>query len=80
MPLGTPYIPDTSPHAVGNGQIQNLTASQVSTKYGSGNVRTPTRHFTLQFRGALMQFTANVPFVVTPDLASALVSANAPVV
>lgn len=80
MPLGTPYIPDAMPHAVGNGQIQSLSAAQVSTKYGAGNVRTPTRNFTLRFQGTLMQFTANVPFVVTPDLATALTAANAPVV
>jgi hypothetical protein len=80
MTLGTSYIPDSIPHAVGNGQIQSLSAAQVSTKYGAGNIKTPSRNFSLRFQGALMQFFANVPFVVTPDLAAALVAANAPVV
>lgn len=79
MPIGTPFITDTISHAVGNGQLQQLTAAQISTKYGAGNVKTPSANFTLRFEGQLLHFYKNVPFVVTTSLAAALTAANAPV-
>lgn len=81
MPLGTSLIPETVSHAVGNGQLQSLTAAQVSTKYGAGNIKTPTANFTLRFQGSNMQFYKGVPFIITDAaMNAALTAANAPVV
>jgi len=80
MPLGTTQIIDTVSHAVGNGQVQQLTAAQMATKYGAANIKTPTANFSLRFEGQLLRFERNIPFVVTPALAAALAAANSPVV
>lgn len=80
MPLGTPYIADTVTHAVGNGQVQQLTAAQLTTKFGAGNIKTPTSNFTINVGGQTIHFYRNVPMVTTPALTAALVAANAPVV
>jgi hypothetical protein len=77
--LGTSLLTDTIPHAVGNGQMQQLTAAQLSTKYGAGNLRTPSANFTLRFEGQIVHFYKNVPMVVTAALAAALTAASAPV-
>lgn len=79
MPLGTSLISDTLSHAVGNGQLQQLTPAQLTTKYGAGNSKTPSANFTMKFQGQTMHFYKNVPFVTTPDLLAALTAANAPV-
>jgi len=79
MPLGTTLITDTLSHAVGNGQVQQFTPAQLTTKYGAGNIKTPSATFTLKFQGQTMHFYKNVPFVTTPDLLAALTAANAPV-
>ena len=80
MPLGTPYISDTISNAVGNGQHQELSATALSTKYGAGNVKTPTANFTVNIKGHLFQGKKNVPFVTTPEMLAALVAAGAPIV
>ena len=79
MPLGTPFIADTVPHAVGNGQLQGFTSAQLTTKYGAGNIKTPSANFAIRHEGQLLHFYKNVPFVVTTSLAAALAAANAPV-
>lgn len=79
MPIGTSLIADTIPHAVGNGQLQQLTAAQLTTKYGAGNIKTPSATFTLRFEGQIVHFYKNIPMVVSTALAAALAAANAPV-
>ncbi|QMV33441.1 hypothetical protein 8G_00009 [Ralstonia phage Hyacinthe] len=72
--------PNTIPHAVGNGQMQELSAAQITTKYGSGNIKTPTRNFSINFKGMHIVGYKNVPMVCNAALLAALAATNAPVV
>lgn len=78
MPLGTSLIPDLISHQSG-GVTQALTAAQLSTKFGAGNIRTPSKNFSITYQGQHLSFTKNVPFVVDAGLAAYLTSINAPV-
>jgi len=80
MPLGTPYMADTIAHAPGNGQMQELTPAALTTKYGAGNVKTPTADFTITVKGHTFTGRKNVPFVTTPEMLAALTAAGAPIV
>lgn len=81
MPLGTPYLIDTVSNVTAAGQHQELTAGQVSTKYGSGNVKTSSVDFTFTWKGQHIQFRKGVPVVITDTaLLAALAAAGAPVV
>lgn len=77
--LGTTLLNDSIAVALGNGQISQLTPAQLTTKYGSGNIKTPSTNFTLRFEGQIVHFYKGVPMVVTAALAAALTAANAPV-
>lgn len=80
MALGTPYITDSIAHTAANGQHQELTAAQLSTKYGSGNVKTSSVNFAFPWRGHVIQFRQNVPLVITDTaLLAALAAAGAPI-
>ncbi|QBP09368.1 hypothetical protein [Cupriavidus metallidurans] len=72
--------PNTVPHAAGNGQMQELTAAQISAKYGAGNVKTPTRNFSINYRGQHIVGYKNVPIVCDAALLAALAATGAPVV
>lgn len=72
--------PNTIPHAVGNGQIQELTAAQLTTKYGPSNIKTPTKNFVLNYRGAHMTCRKGIPIVCDAALLIALAAIGAPVV
>ena len=72
--------PNTVPHAAGNGQIQELTATQVTTKYGASNIKTPTRNFTLNYRGMHLTCLKSVPIVCDAALLAAFAATGAPVV
>jgi len=79
MPYGTSYIPDLISHASG-GVTSSLTASQLASKFGAANVKTPTKNFSFCYNGHHISGRAGVPFVVDVGLAAALAAANAPVV
>lgn len=72
--------PTTIPHAVGNGQLQEMTAAQITTKYGSGNVKTPTRNFVVRRNGHHVFGYKNMPIVCDAALLATLSATNAPVV
>lgn len=72
--------PNTIPHAVGNGQIQEMTAAQITTKYGAALIKTPTKNFTMNFHGAHMTCRKNIPIVCDAALLAAFAAINAPVV
>lgn len=72
--------PNTIPHAAGNGQLQELTAAQISTKYGSGNIKTPTANFSINYKGQHLVGYKNIPIVCDAALIAALTAAGAPVV
>lgn len=72
--------PNTIPHAAGNGQVQELTAAQIVTKYGAGNVKTPTKNFTLNYKGTHLNALKNIPIVCDAALLAALAATGAPVV
>lgn len=71
--------PNSVPHAVGTGQLQELTPAQVVTKYGAGNVKTPTKNFTLNYKGLHMNCFKGIPIVCDASLLAALVATSAPV-
>jgi len=72
--------PTSIPHAAGNGQLQELTAAQLTAKYGAGNIKTPTKNFAVRHNGHLLQFYKNIPVVVDAALAATFTAVNAPVV
>ncbi len=72
--------PNTVPVVVGNGQLQDMTPAQISTKYGAGNIKTPTKNFTLNYQGIHMQCFKNVPIVCDATLLAAFTATGAPVV
>ena len=72
--------PNSVPHAVGDGTLQELTAAQASTKYGSGNIKTPTKNFTLNYKGMHMNCFKNVPIVCDAALLAAFAATGSPVV
>lgn len=78
MPLGTSLIPDNVANA-SRGVVGNLTAAQVMTTYGAGNVKTASKTFTFHYKGHSVSFPKGVPVVVDAGLAAALLAANAPV-
>lgn len=80
MTIGTPYVDESIAVAVGNGQHQQMTAAQVSTLYGAGNVKTPTAHFSIPVGPNLVTCRKNLPIVKSPELSAALTAAGAPVV
>lgn len=80
MPVGTPYLKDTIPHAAGNGQHQELSAAGLAAKYGAANVKTPTAHFSVNIKGHHFTGRKGIPFVTTPELLAALTATGAPIV
>lgn len=78
MPLGTSYIGDTvANHS--NGTVGNLTPAQVTATYGSGNVKTASRTFSIHYNGHVVTFPKSVPVVVDAKLAAYLTAGGYPV-
>lgn len=63
-----------------NGSLAQLTGTQLGTLYGAGNVKTPTKDFTLNYKGHHVQFFNGVPVVCDAQLLAALTAISAPVV
>lgn len=78
MALGAPYLPVAVP-CITNGVISNLSASDMSARFGAGNIKTASAPFVIHHRGHTIAFAKGVPMVVDAALASALTAANAPV-
>jgi hypothetical protein len=67
--------PNTVPHTAGNGQCLEYTPAQLATKYGAGNVKTPTANFTFLFQGQHMNCLKNIPVVcLEPGLLAAMIA------
>lgn len=79
MAMGTPYINDTVPVAI-NGIISEHTPTQLVNRFGAGNVKTPTKNFTVKHNGCVMAFRAGVPVVVDAALLATFTAHNCPVV
>lgn len=79
MTIGAPNVADTVPVAIGS-VVQNHTPAMLSTLYGAGNIRTPTKNFSIRYNGHTLSYQKNVPFVVDAALLAALTAVNAPVV
>lgn len=71
--------PTSIPHAAAIGQLQELTAAQISTKYGAGNIKTPTKNFSINYKGQHIVGYKNIPIVCDAALLSALAAFGAPV-
>jgi len=80
MTLGTSYIAETVAVAVGNGQHAQMTAAQVSTLFGAGNVSTPSAHFEISVGPNLIDCRKSLPIVKSAELSAAFAAAGAPVV
>ena len=77
MPVGTPYLKDTTAHAAGNGQHQEMSLASLVAKFGAANIKTPTANFTVNIKGHHFSGRKGVPFVTTPELLAALTAAGA---
>ena len=73
-------LPTTVAHAMGNGQHAPLTPAQITTKYGSGNIKTPTKNFSITYMGLHIVGYKNIPIVCDAALLAALAACGAPVV
>lgn len=78
MTIGTAYIPDSVPVATG-GVIVNQTASQLASSFGAGNIKTPTKDFSLSIGGHTVSFRAGVPVVTDARMLAAFAAHSAPV-
>lgn len=72
--------PNTLPSIGKNGIEQELTAAQAATVYGSGNIKTPTKNFSLNYKGLHLNCFNGVPIVCDAALLAAFAATSAPVV
>lgn len=72
--------PNTISNVAPNGVLQELTPAQASTVYGGGNIKTPTKNFTLNYKGMHVNGFKGVPLVCDAALLAALAATSAPVV
>lgn len=72
--------PNSLPHVSSSGVLQELTAAQAATKFGAGNIKTPLKNFTLNYKGLHMNCFKNVPIVCDAALIAAFAATSAPVV
>ncbi len=72
--------PNTVSNVSANGTIQELAPAAVATVYGAGNIKTPTRNFTLNYKGIHLNCIKNVPIVCDAALLAAFTATSAPVV
>lgn len=79
MPLGTPYLAETTPY-VSNGVTQQLTPSQMNTTFGASNVKTANKSFSVVYNGHTLHFAKNMPRYCDAGLQALLTALNAPVV
>lgn len=79
MPLGTPYIAESTPY-VANGVTQQLTLSQMNTTFGASNVKTASKSFSINCNGHTLHFVKNSPRYCDAFLLALLTTYNAPVV
>lgn len=63
-----------------NNVVGMLTPAQLTAKYPSATLKTPTRSFNFHFQGHTVAFTQGRPVMCQPDLLAALTAASAPVV
>lgn len=63
-----------------NGVHQELTPAQAATAYGAPNVKTPTKNFTLNYKGMHLNGFKGIPIVCDAALLAALAATGAPVV
>lgn len=72
--------PNTVPHSGGGGVLQELTPAALVAKYGAGNVKTPTKNFSIKFGNGHVNGLKGIPIVCDAALLAALAAASAPVV
>lgn len=72
--------PNTVSNTAPNGVLQELTPAQASTVYGGGNIKTPTKNFTLNYKGLHVNCFKNVPLICDAAMLAALAATSAPVV
>jgi len=77
--IGVSLIPDLIPSAVGK-NIVNQTVAQMTATYGAGNIKTPTKDFSLNVNGRLVDYRKSVPVVTNAALNALFALHNCPVV
>lgn len=76
---GVSLVPDMIPSAVGN-VISNQTVAQMTASYGAGNIKTPTKDFSLNVNGHTVSFRKGVPVPTNAALNALFTLHNCPVV
>ncbi|WP_416052761.1 hypothetical protein [Cupriavidus basilensis] len=75
---GASLIPDMVPSVVG-GVVSNQTVAQMTTTYGAGNIKTPTKDFSLNVNGHTVGYRKGVPVVTNAALNALFTLHNCPV-
>lgn len=76
---GVSLIPDLIPSVVGN-TVAAQTVAQMTATYGAGNIKTPTKDFSLNVNGHLVDYRKGVPVVTNPALTALFTLHNCPVI
>ena len=79
MTIGSPTVLDTVPVAIGS-VIQNHSQAALTNVFGAGNIKTPTKSFSIFYNGHTLSFNKGVPFVADSALQATLTANSAPVV
>jgi hypothetical protein len=72
--------PNTTSLVNTNGIQSEASAAQVTTIFGAGKIKTPTKNFTLNYGGLHLNGFKGVPLVCDTALLAALAATGAPVV
>lgn len=75
---GVSLVPDMVGVAVGS-TISNQTVAQLTATYGAGNIKTPTKDFSLNVNGHVVAFKKGVPVVTNAQLNALFTLHNCPV-
>lgn len=72
--------PNTICQVTSNGILAEISPATAATIYGAPNIKTPTKNFTLNYRGMHLNCFKNVPLICDAALLAALAAISAPVV
>lgn len=75
---GVSLVPDMIPSVVGR-TVSNQTVAQMTATYGAGNIKTPTKDFSLSVNGHLVAYRKGVPVVTNAALNALFALHNCPV-
>lgn len=62
-----------------NGGVQQLTAAELTSKYSGLTLKTPTKNFSITYRGVHISCLSGVPIMCDAGLLGAFTASSAPV-